>query len=339
MAINTLTDEQREKLRMIGEEARARLNLPARAVLEPDQPPALKVRLTKQLEKFVDAALAIRETDALEVGAVKFTSPIFVLATLPHSEQLNKDGTKKLGFVRTNGDYSLEIIAGKEGLPYGVYPRLIFVYLISEAVKTANREVFLGHTFSDFLRMIGVDPRDARARKRVNDQLIRITKCRITCTGYKTGKKHDITNVTSIQNVQPIKNAYFWWSVQDKTDQPVLYNSSVVFTEEFFREIVDSPIPLDIRALQVLKGSAMAIDIYSWLTYSMYSLNKTIIISWKKLHEQFGSDYKRIRDFKKSFIEQLELVKTVYDKVKAEIKNDGICLNPSPTHIKRLQKN
>jgi hypothetical protein len=61
-------------------------------------------------------------------------------------------------------------------------------------------------------------------------------------------------------------------------------------------------VPIDLRAYKALRGSPLAMDIYTWLTYRMsYTTRRTRPIRWEALMGQFGSRFTgegAVRDFK-----------------------------------------
>ena len=98
---------------------------------------------------------------------------------------------------------------------------------------------------------------------------------------------------------------------------------------------MQSPVPVDLRALKALRRSPMALDIYCWLTHRMSYLRKPLVIPWGALQTQFGADYRLTRQFKAKFLKQLKAVQTVYPEAKVEAEEGGLRLKPSPTHIVR----
>ncbi len=46
----------------------------------------------------------------------------------------------------------------KRGLPYGTYPRLLLAWLNTEAVRTKERTIILGHSLSEFMRQLDLIP-------------------------------------------------------------------------------------------------------------------------------------------------------------------------------------
>lgn len=104
---------------------------------------------------------------------------------------------------------------------------------------------------------------------------------------------------------------------------------------EFYDELVAHAVPIDLRALKALKGSPLALDIYSWLTYRMSYLRRPCLIPWEGLRIQFGADYGRLRDFKRKFLAHLGDVLRVYPAVRLSELPAGLLLRPSPTHLPR----
>jgi hypothetical protein len=106
----------------------------------------------------------------------------------------------------------------------------------------------------------------------------------------------------------------------------------------FYEEIVHHPVPIDLRALKALSRSPLALDIYTWLTYRMSYLRREVTIPWAGLQAQFGSDYRRTRDFKAAFVEHLKRVLVVYREANVCESEQGLILKPSPTHVARLRQ-
>ena len=110
-----------------------------------------------------------------------------------------------------------------------------------------------------------------------------------------------------------------------------------VLRQDFFEEITRSAVPIDLRAINQLKGSPLALDLYTWLTYRMSYLRKPTLIPWQGLQNQFGADYSRQRDFRSHAVTQLEKVIRVYPTVRVSHTSTGLRLYPSPPHIQRIK--
>ena len=116
-------------------------------------------------------------------------------------------------------------------------------------------------------------------------------------------------------------------------NQTGLWKSTVTLSEHFFNEVIDRPVPIDMRAIEVLKQSSLALDIYVWLTYRVSYMKLPTTIPWSSLALQFGSDYARLRDFKEAFINELKKVILIYPDVRLDVLDDGLMIKPSLTHI------
>ena len=127
-----------------------------------------------------------------------------------------------------------------------------------------------------------------------------------------------------------------WWSPRDQKQKP-FWRSRVVLGRAFFAEITGSAVPVDLRALRLLKRSPLALDIYVWLTYRMSYLKKPTLVPWKSVEAQFGADYSRLRDFRSHAVTQLEKVIRVYPTVRVSHTSTGLRLYSSPPHIQRVK--
>ena len=58
----------------------------------------------------------------------------------------------------------------------------------------------------------------------------------------------------------------FWWN-ERKPDERVLWNSKIRLGEDFFNEIVNHPVPLDMNTLTALNAAPWALISTCGLTY------------------------------------------------------------------------
>lgn len=306
----------------------------------------------------IETHLAIENEDAKSAGEMGFMARALVNATMPYKDP------KTDVFKRVNGDFRLRIVAGYEGgIPYGIYPRLLISWLTTEVVRTQSPHVELGESLSAFLRnVLDTNSRSGGARgtaNRVQEQMRRLFGAFITAEyGGKSGKQgFQLRNVAIAEALNeaprfretlgaalhsgagdgsPLEPAL--WTPQDK-DKAGAWQSIVMLTPNFFKECVDNPVPIDLRAYRALKGSPLAMDIYTWLTYRMsYTTKRSRPIRWEALMMQFGSNYttdqdQAIRDFKKAFLKSLKAVSIVYPQAKLEVTETGLILLPSRPHI------
>ncbi len=268
---------------------------------------------------------SLESEDALTAGALGFMPRLLVLTTLPHRRPQSHR------FKRVNGRHTLRLRAPRRvGLPYGSYPRLLLVYLTTEAVRTKNPEIHPGATPNDLARKLGLStisgPRGTA--RRLEDQLRRLLSTRWSWRSYEdtcTGARSQRFVSTSNPSLQALASSLL---LRRSTWDP-----RVVLDRHFFREITRSAVPVDLRAIRRLRGSPLAIDLYVWLTYRMSYLRKPTSIPWESLEAQFGADYSRRRDFRRKALTHLTDVLRIYPAVRIAQTDTSLQLYPSPPHV------
>lgn len=295
--------------------------------------------------------------DAKQAGALGFMARALVMATMPYKDP------KTDAFTRKNGEFRLRIVAGYEGgIPFGIYPRLLLAWVTTEAVRNQSPVIKLGDSLRVFLRdVMEVRSSSGGSRgtaTRVSEQMKRLFGSLITAqyTGPNLGngsKSFKLRNVMiaddldidgedwTLDENNGADNAL--WRPQDQNEAGK-WQSTVRLSQNFFQECIDRPVPIDLRAYKSLRGSPLAMDVYNWLTYRMsYTERRTRPIPWVSLMLQLGSNYRTNpsqaeRDFRKAFLKALNTVKLVYPQAQFDVKDNGLVLIPSPTHIQPVGK-
>jgi hypothetical protein len=271
-------------------------------------------------------SIAIEETPALDAGAVAYMARMLVLVTLPHRDP------KSPTYQRNNGTFWLTMTAEPQlGMPFGKIPRLLMYWVTTEAVRTGKPELELGDTLAVFMDEIGMPVRSHSGGEYGSITRFRNQAARLfgsTVSYYRNDKGH-----IQLGGMRIAEEADLWWAKRDLT-QASLWESKVLLSQPFFKEVTQHPVPVDKRAIKALrKHGCMALDIYTWLTYRMASLKEPTTVPWAALQGQFGAGYGRTRDFKAEFLKSLKPVHEVYRHVKASAGDDGLTIAPSLTHV------
>ena len=231
----------------------------------------------------------------------------FVNMTLPHRKLSSSV------FKRENGNQKLSLRADPDiGLPYGVYARLVLLYVTTERIRTKERKFPLGASWRKFLekmQVVGSGPRI----QAIQDQLRRL--CGATYHIYE-----ETENSKSDSHLLVAEK---WMRSKDGVH--------VTLSPGFFMMTGDSIVPLESRIVHKLSRSPLMLDLYAWLSYRLFRLKKKQFISWKALELQFGSHYKRRRSFRYKFQMSLEKVlKNTPPAPVVEIREKGLYLSPGP---------
>lgn len=287
--------------------------------------------------KLLAAAEAIRlAPDKTEAA---FIARQLIQATLPHKNP----GDVPL-WKRTNGNLTLGIQPGMNvetgksyGYPYGTIPRLLLFWLTTEALRTKNRHLDLGYSLASFMRQLGLDPATGGGKrgdaKRLRDQMERLFKAKISFqqTREEKGRKGKAWLDMAVAS-----EGVTWWD-EKQPEQGTLWDSWIKLGEDFFNAITAAPVPVDMRVLKALKNSPLALDLYSWATYTAFRTQESgqsRFIAWKLLHEQLGGEYSSIKDFGHKARAALRKVQTVYPELGIEFEKGGVKVlpcNPSIT--------
>lgn len=296
--------------------------------------------LTPPTKKLLDAAVEIR-TSSPEAIERAYMARQLVQCTLPH-----RDPGAVEQWTRQSGTAVLGITPGRDfekncsiGYPYGVLPRLLLFWLITEAVLTKRRKIQLGNSLAGFMRDVGLDPYTGGGKrgdaKRLREQMRRLFAARITFQQtFDEGSKHG----ERWRNMDVAPEGELWWDMKEP-EQGALWESWIELGEKFYESVIAAPVPLDMRALRALKQSPLALDLYAWATYRVFSVNRKKIpqfIPWDGLKSQMGCEYGDTKDFKKKANGALRKVRSVYPALKISPARGGFILHPGPTAVPAL---
>jgi len=314
----------------------------------------------RKFAKLAQEALALEQEDALSSGNLSFVARWLVHATLPYREP--KGNPPPAAWGRTSGNVSMLIQPGyyqrrvevlnargkptmKDelmcyGYPYGAYPRLILAWLATEVVKNRNSEkasrtIVLGDSLVQFMAGLGKHGVTGGERGTITllkNQMQRLFAAQIA--------------ITTDPNAANWKNAGFRITDESSLDsfwdpahpgQQSFWQSEVVLSERFYENILQNPVPVDMRIVKSLASSALAIDIYCWLSYRNACITRETKVPWEALMQQFGSEaakHKFIEGFKRS----LKDVLVLYPEAKVNYDRAGLILTPSPPSVKKIAR-
>ncbi len=284
----------------------------------------------RQQHPLLSIVQAIPTESALDAGALGFMAKFLVQTTLPHSEQPG------IQYVRTDGNLTLRMTdVGGTGLPYGSYPRLILIWMTTEAVRTGNRELELGSSLSSFMAQLGLQATGGHwgTIPRFRDQMQRLVGDAISTrwSSEANGQNH-----SGGENLLLADRFHLWWTPQELPAEGQA-RSSVTLSVNLFEQLVAAPVPLDLRAVRTLKRSPLALDLYAWATRRVSYLSRPTLISWESFRRSFGAGYADTPQgrscFRSKAIEAFRRVVAVYPELKIESHENGLLLRPAGPHI------
>ena len=285
--------------------------------------------LRPSIARKVEAAAAIRSEPPQRID---FLHSVQCQCGIPY----NNPGHDVREWDRKQGHASLRIEAGSAidpatgefvrlGLPYGEKPRLVLIHLASEAVRTGSPVVDVEGSMTAFARSLGLDT-NGRSLRTLKEQLARLAAATVRMGVVEGGRAVQV-------NTQFVSAFDLWFPAH--AEQRTLWPSTVRLSEEYFRSLGKHAVPLDHRAVGLLSGSSMALDVYVWLAQRLHRVpvGRSQLVPWVSLYEQFGQGFGRIRDFRRRFLQTLDQVKVAYPNARLSINAGGVSLEHSPPPV------
>ena len=290
------------------------------------------VKRPRRTMRVVQGAVTIAEQDRPDIA---YQHSVLCQCAMP----LRDPGDQVRVWDREQGKVSLRIKAGEAkdpetgewidvGLPYGPKPRLILAYMNTQALLTKSPVIEVEDSLSAFVEQIGLD-RHGRNIRTVKDQLARLAAADFRFGTFTSENTTRTVKATIVQGFD------LWFSKDDR--QRVLWPTTVELSPSYFDSLQQHAVPLDLAAIGALKESALALDLYAWLTQRLWRVHQqeAAFIAWASLKAQFGPDYGRMNNFKAKFRQALRDVKAVYRDARFELDGRGLTLFHSPPPVRR----
>ena len=295
--------------------------------LAPVSPPPKRPIYTKQSNCRLNRAIVVANYNCLERGELGYYSQIFARTNLPHRDP----GPDTTCWTRRNGHACLVVRPGlslkpdgslaSAGIPYGMWPRLLILYISTEAVRTRSPRIELGRSLTDFFRRLGIAP-DTRRVRMLRIQAVKLFSARVQ---FSFGPRERVAE----ESTQVANQYLLWhWGYSEPNRDPLL-ESHVTLTDRFFCDLLDHSYPVDIGAIQGLRQSPLALDLFLWLPLRLRTLTHPVEISYATLSEQLGSQYSRIEEFARHCRGALRPVQVFWRTLHCTTRPGGIRLSPS----------
>lgn len=255
--------------------------------------------------------------------------------------------TRTTEWIRTNGNEEYAITAGrirdaktgkmKSLIPSGKVARQILLWACTRAKVTKKKTITVPSSLKVFVQDLGL-PWSQSTGQEVINQLQALINCTLQIT---TTTEVDGERKIEYRRLLIAQDATLWFVDGDMSNR---HRSQITLSDELYRQM-KTAVPIDkgiYDDLQRGTKSPLVLDVYLWLCLRLYGRSKPSRVTWKQLHEQFGSqaDLKR---FKITFREALAKAKEVYPQARileynAETRGGfhGFQIFPSPDPRGRL---
>lgn len=304
-----------------------------------------------ELDLFPDGEISIKSADERRPRRqdIKYIAGAFARTSLPYKQP----PPNTMEWTRKNGSYTLTVQPGMDkdehgnsvsiGFPSGTMPRLTSMWASDLAFRTKSRTLVLPSTMTEFFAEIGVKNASSGRKGMATEGKLQLERLFQASVSLRIGGTDKATGTTYRGGARiNVADSYELWWAKDERGQGELLPSVVTLSENFY-EMCLHPVPVDMNTVQKLRGSAMRIDQYWWLTHRMSYLEdqRGVLVPWDSLYLQFGSQVETSaakNSFRKQFESNLNETLKVYDKASARvIPGKGVLLLPGATDIRPSQ--
>ena len=276
--------------------------------------------------RIVTTAVAISQDDPLDIV---YQHSLFCQVALPRRR------TEARIFERSYQNGLIRIEAGllydgvslvEQPMPAGPKPRLALIHINSEAVRTRSPLVEVDGSVRQFMERLGLNTDGGSSYALFKREMKALAACRMIL-GFRG--LHGSTTV----DVKPIQRFDAWVTPNDPTG---IWPGQIGLSQPYFETLLAHAVPLDSRALSALTHSALAIDAYQFFARRLFSLLKSVKVTWAQFHGQFGQEYvgkDPVKDFQREWWPACRAALTVYPGAKVDLVHGGLILHPSPPPI------
>lgn len=268
-------------------------------------------------------AREVIETEGPAAENLRYMPTPLAICGLPY-KKLDTDGKE---FIREQGRMRIVVTPGSitdpngkrilQPIPYGPKARLIMAHLSTEALRNRSPVIEVAPSFTAFLRDLGFSRRGGERGniKPFKEQLQALAACRMEIAAWN-GKQ------SATVDVKPFSKMQLWFS--DNPDQQSLWTSTIQFSKDFFEQLQNHALPIDVRVLKALSNSARRLDLMMWVTYRITRLDTKLVLDWGPLKGQFGEGYARDRDFRAALVDDLAALKELFPKLPVKLTERGL---------------
>jgi hypothetical protein len=278
--------------------------------------------ISKRRMRKVESIECVRLNRDASQQNLGFSSRPFVLCGLP----VRMPAPGCLLHERRNGQFVLQVTGHPSyGLPWG-QDRLVPIFLATLAVRQRTPRITFDSA-AEMLDTFGMQQGGSQYRRLVA-AFQRIFGATIF---FGTDTQRERAAVVHRARFNFMSEARIWYS-RDPEQRllPGECQNTIVLSDEFYREILNHPIPTDLEAAKALSSSPAALDLFMWLTYRCFTARgkeRVPLFGDFGLVSQLGStDYARPRKFREKLEGWLCLVRTMWPECTASIDRDGAAL-------------
>jgi hypothetical protein len=285
--------------------------------------------ITRRRLKKLDAIVQVHEQRRDHKSEKAYSARPFVLCGIP----VRRPAKHTLEYSRQNGRFRLRVIGHPNyGLPFG-QDRLLLIWIATMATWQKTREIRF-RSAAAILETFCL-PKDGRYYKRLIAGFERIFYATFFFSNDQQLGKATVIERKSFRFVRDAK----LWYTESAPSQPSIPSSarsenSIMLSEEFWNEIQEHPIPVDLTIVKVLADSPGNLDLYVWLVWRCWTAKGPATVplfGQEGLISQLGNSANlRERDFRRQIMQWLNVIRQLWPECPASLLESRTCLLVRP---------
>ncbi|HTA46349.1 MAG TPA: replication protein RepA [Bryobacteraceae bacterium] len=291
----------------------------------PAEPVRRELRgVSKQFQKRVEGIELVRAAREEGRQSIGYNTRPFVLCGLP----IRRPAAGVKEYTRVNGRFSLRIATtSKLGLPFG-QDRLIPLWISTLAVIKQNRRVTFDSA-AEMLREFGLSTSGFHY-KRIVEGFERLFDATIY---FSTDGTRGQARYIDRSRFNFFDQMRLWYSNGDHPGLPGEdFQNVIVLSEQFWNEVKNHPIPIDMNIVRQLAHAPGALDFTCWLIWRCFTATQEQLIpifGEAGLEFQLGViDYARPRRFREQISKWMDTVRGLWPACPAELTADFLVVRP-----------
>lgn len=276
----------------------------------------------RSISYLCDTKVKIDSITALDAEAIWYAPSFMSQISLP----VRNTGENE--YKRVNGNRALSILSPTSvGLPYGSMPRILLMWLSTQAILNKSNEIYLGSSAAQFLKGISKQPSGGinGSRRALKNAYLKLFSSHITIHEQSENK-------WDIENISIVKTASAIWQPHQST-----WQTTLVLNCDFYNDLTSKAFPVDQRVIQACSHYPLAIDVYLWATKRAFSARRPFLVRWDQLEAQFGNQFSQLSNFKIAFKKAVKRVQIFYPGFMCGFSKDGALVSLKSTHVSTLE--
>lgn len=281
--------------------------------------------ITRRRLNKLEAIAQVHERTRDRKAERAYSARPFVLCGIP----VRRPSKHTLEYSRQNGRFRLRVIGHPDyGLPFG-QDRLLLIWIATMATWQKTREIRF-RSAAAILETFGL-PKDGRYYKRLIAGFERIFYSTFFFSSDQQVGEATIMERRSFRFVRDAKLWYVEPSASEATASPQPRAENViVLSEEFWKEIQEHPIPVDLAVVKALADSPGNLDLYVWLVWRGWTAKAPVTVPLfgpEGLVSQLGiSEKLRERDFRRQIGRWVKVIRHLWPDCPASLAESATSL-------------